>query len=59
MLLVRLHVVGAKIQMNKKIQIMITIIFLSWAFILLIVKNSYNTKDYITPDEESSLTFIR
>ena len=51
--------VGAKIQMNKKIQIMITIIFLSWAFILLIVKNSYNTKDYITPDEESSLTFIR
>jgi len=55
----RLHVVGARNQMNKQIQIMITIIFLSWAFVLLIVKNNYSTRDYITPEEESTLTFIR
>jgi hypothetical protein len=59
MLLVKLLVIGARKQMDKKTYIMILIIFLSWAFILLIVKNNYSTRDYITPEEESALTFIR
>jgi hypothetical protein len=52
-------VVGARNQMDKKTQAMITVIFLSWAFILIIMKQNNNTKDYITPKEESSLTFIK
>jgi hypothetical protein len=55
----RLLVVGARNQMDKKTQAMITVIFLSWAFILIIVKHSNHNKDYIIPDEESSLTFIK
>jgi len=45
--------------MDKKTKAMITVIFLSWAFVLLIVKHSNHTKDYITPEEESALTFIK
>ena len=55
----RLLVVGARNPMDKKTQAMITVIFLSWAFILIIMKQNNNTKDYIIPDEESSLTFIK
>jgi hypothetical protein len=50
---------GVRKQMNKKTYAMITVIFLSWAFILLVIKNNYHTKDYITPEEESALTFIK
>ena len=59
MLLVKLHVVGARNPMDKKTQAMITVIFLSWAFILIIMKQNNHTKDYITPEEESALTFIK
>ena len=59
MLLERLRVDGVRKQMNKKTYAMITVIFLSWAFILLVIKNNYHTKDYITPEEESALTFIK
>lgn len=45
--------------MDKRTQKLITIIFLSWAFVLLIVKHSNHTRDYITPEEESALTFIK
>jgi hypothetical protein len=58
MLLVKLHVVGARNQMDKKTQAMITVIFLSWAFILIIMKQGNHTRNYITP-EESALTFIK
>jgi hypothetical protein len=55
----RRYVVGARNQMDKKTQAMITVIFLSWAFILIIMKQNNNTKDYITPEKESALTFIK
>jgi hypothetical protein len=45
--------------MDKKTQAMITIIFLSWAFILIIMKQNNHTKDYITHEEKSALNFIK
>jgi hypothetical protein len=55
----KLLVVGARNLMDKKTQAMITVIFLSWAFILIIMKQNNHTKDYITHEEKSALNFIK